>query len=227
MLQVVDKSGADPNSARREWMGLLARAPRELLEAWAQAAKPPGFSWLRRPESGLAMVRARAGGSGEKFNLGEMTVTRCALRLQGGASGVAYVQGRDHRKAELAALADALLQTKGAAERVKAELLGPLRGAPRGARRQHAAQGAGDPRRVLHRSRARRGNEPVDLAGVEPGFADLALESQGVFRSALDALSRPGRIVECRRAGDLRSPLALLDQDTRLWLSPSRAGARR
>jgi alpha-D-ribose 1-methylphosphonate 5-triphosphate synthase subunit PhnG len=123
MLQVVDRSNAE----RREWMGLLARAPRELLEAWAGCAKAPGFTWLRRPESGLAMVRGRVGGSGGKFNLGEMTITRCALRLEGGASGVAYVQGRDHRKAELAALADALLQTKGAAERVRSGLIEPVR----------------------------------------------------------------------------------------------------
>lgn len=138
MLQVVDKA----DTARREWMGLLARAPRELLESWASGARLPGFSWLRRPESGLAMVRARAGGSGGKFNLGEMTITRCALRLESGASGVAYVQGRDHKKAELAALADALLQTKGAAERVKADLIKPVRAHldARAARMQRKAQ---------------------------------------------------------------------------------------
>jgi len=59
----------------------------------------------------------------------------------------------------------------------------------------------------------------LELTGVEPGFADLALESQAVFRGALEALSRPGRIVECRRAATALA-LALLDQDTRLWLSP-------
>ena len=123
MLQVVDKS----DSERREWMGLLSRAPRELLEAWAEREKLPPFSWLRRPESGLAMVRARTGGGGEKFNLGEMTLTRCALRLESGAGGVAYVQGRDQRKAELAALADAMLQTRASAQRVRAELLAPIR----------------------------------------------------------------------------------------------------
>lgn len=138
MLQVVDKPGPE----RREWMGLLARAPRELLESWAKGVKSPAFSWLRRPESGLAMVRARAGGSGGKFNLGEMTITRCALRLESGASGVAYVQGRDHRKAELAALADALLQTPAAAGRVKAELISAIRTHldARAARMQRKAQ---------------------------------------------------------------------------------------
>src|SRR5215510_773342 len=123
MLQVVDKSASE----RREWLGLLSRAPRELLESWAKSERLPAFAWLRRPETGLAMVRGRIGGAGAKFNLGEMTITRCALRLESGASGIAYIQGRDHRKAELAALADALLQTKGVAQRVKAELLARIR----------------------------------------------------------------------------------------------------
>jgi len=137
MLHVVDSA----ESGRREWIGLLARAPREMLEAWAAKTKLPPFSWLRRPETGLVMVRGRAGGVGEKFNVGEMTITRCALRLEGGASGVAYVQGRDARKAELAALADALLQGKGAAK-VKAELIDPVRAhlAARAASAQRKAQ---------------------------------------------------------------------------------------
>jgi alpha-D-ribose 1-methylphosphonate 5-triphosphate synthase subunit PhnH len=59
----------------------------------------------------------------------------------------------------------------------------------------------------------------LDLSGVEAGFADLALESQVVFRGALEALSRPGKIVDCRRAATALA-LALLDQDTRLWASP-------
>jgi alpha-D-ribose 1-methylphosphonate 5-triphosphate synthase subunit PhnG len=99
-------------SERREWMGLLARAPLHQLEAWAVRQPQRAVSWLRRPETGLVMVRARAGGTGEQFNLGEMTVTRCALKLEGAGCGVAYVQGRSARKAEIAALADALLQTQ-------------------------------------------------------------------------------------------------------------------
>jgi alpha-D-ribose 1-methylphosphonate 5-triphosphate synthase subunit PhnG len=55
-----------------------------------------------------------------------MTVTRCALKLEGAAAGVAYVQGRSARKAELAALADALLQTA-ARDAVRRELLEPVR----------------------------------------------------------------------------------------------------
>ena len=73
-----------------------------------------------------------------------------------------------------------------------------------------------------------------DLASVGPGFSSPALDSQRVFRGALEALSHPGRIVRIE-AGTADSPalhpaaaaiaLALLDQDTRLWLSPSFRGS--
>ena len=65
------------------------------------------------------------GGTGAPFNLGEMTVTRCALALDDGAVGHAYVQGRDKRQAEQAALVDALMQGAAAA-RVRAAVLEPL-----------------------------------------------------------------------------------------------------
>ena len=67
--------------------------------------------WLRKPETGLMMIEGRAGGTGQRFNLGEVTVTRCALRLPGNDShspvGVAYILGRSHKHARLAALLDA------------------------------------------------------------------------------------------------------------------------
>jgi alpha-D-ribose 1-methylphosphonate 5-triphosphate synthase subunit PhnG len=116
---------------RRDWMALLARAPLGTLEAWLRRASAagglPGRTWLRRPETGLVMVRGRVGGGGERFNLGEMTVTRCALRTDSGEMGVAYVPGRSHRKAELAALADALLQSPSWHESVMRRLMKPLR----------------------------------------------------------------------------------------------------
>jgi len=107
-------------------MNLLARAPLALLESWAARQPRRSYAWLRRPETGLVMVRGRAGGTGAQFNLGEMTITRCALSLDHAGAGVAYVQGRSHRKAELAALADALLQSA-EAQAVRRELLEPIR----------------------------------------------------------------------------------------------------
>lgn len=112
---------------RRRWMGVLARGRRDELEAaWTGLGGPPSFEWLRRPETGLVMVRGRAGGDGAPFNLGEMTVTRCAVRLTDGATGIAYVQGRDARKAELAALFDAMLQQAAHRARIEAAVVEPL-----------------------------------------------------------------------------------------------------
>jgi len=112
--------------ARQGWMGLLAKSKPEELEAlFSQLPAVPGHSWLRPPEIGGVMLRGRMGGTGAPFNMGEMTVTRCALRLEGGEVGHAYVQGRDRAHAERAALIDALMQTSRADE-VEAAILAPL-----------------------------------------------------------------------------------------------------
>ncbi|WP_352496107.1 MULTISPECIES: phosphonate C-P lyase system protein PhnG [unclassified Mesorhizobium] len=96
---------------RQRWMAIVARASRaELEQAFADLAVAPQFKWLRRPENGLVLVRGRAGGTGSPFNLGEVTMTRCALKLADGTTGFAFVMGRDQRHAELAAVFDALLQ---------------------------------------------------------------------------------------------------------------------
>lgn len=110
---------------RAAWMSALALADGETLErVWVEAGFAPTFDRLRGPEVGLVMTRGRAGG-GAAFNLGEATATRCSVRLDGGAEGHAYVLGRTPRKAEIAALCDALLQTD-AAEQVQTRILAPL-----------------------------------------------------------------------------------------------------
>lgn len=94
-------------------MALLARAPLDMLEQALTDYITHSPQWLRRPETGLMMIEGRTGGTGERFNVGEITVTRCALRLtEAGAHapvGIAYILGRSHQRAYLAALADALL----------------------------------------------------------------------------------------------------------------------
>ncbi|MEX1167592.1 MAG: phosphonate C-P lyase system protein PhnG [Hydrogenophaga sp.] len=116
---------------RPGWMALLARAPLSVLETAMAPHSEPAPRWLRSPETGLMMVQGRAGGTGERFNLGEVTVTRCALRLPGATQqapvGVAYVMGRSHRHAQLAALADALLQDPDQQPVLEAQLLQPVR----------------------------------------------------------------------------------------------------
>lgn len=133
MFQAFYSAGPGQRSTRAQWMALLARAPLPLLEQ-ALAAQPAAerTEWLRRPETGLYMLQGRAGGTGERFLLGEITVTRCALRCTDAegtpsAVGVAYVLGRNHRQATLAALADALLQDAAQQPALEASLLDPIR----------------------------------------------------------------------------------------------------
>lgn len=122
-------AASHPNPERARWMALLAKSPPDVLsKAVAQYGGLPAFTWLRRPEIGLAMVRARTGGTGARFNLGEMSMTRCALRLATGEMGVAYVAGRDVRQAEWAALFDALMQSE-AAGHVRKTVLQPIESA--------------------------------------------------------------------------------------------------
>jgi alpha-D-ribose 1-methylphosphonate 5-triphosphate synthase subunit PhnG len=136
------KDTSDAQADRKAWMGLMARAPEGRVAALLDATLPrPAFNWLRAPEIGTTMVRARAGATGAPFNLGEMTVTRCALTLEGGAVGHAYVQGRRKADAEAAAVVDALMQTD-RAEALRRGVLGPLEAELATARANRAARAA-------------------------------------------------------------------------------------
>lgn len=126
-------------SQRRGWMALLAKAPPARLAALLPDL--PAHEMLRPPETGAVMVRGRAGGTGAAFNLGEMTVTRCSVRLAGGAVGHAWVQGRDRAHAARAAVADALMQTP-AADRIRAGVLAPLAAEAAAAREARAGKAA-------------------------------------------------------------------------------------
>ncbi|MBI1169940.1 phosphonate C-P lyase system protein PhnG [bacterium] len=124
---------------RQRWMGLFARAtPAQLSDLMKDL---PAHSVLRGPEVGAVMVRGRVGGTGQPFNLGEMTVTRCTIRLDCGTVGHAHVQGRDKSHALRAAVLDALLQTD-RAEALRASVLAPLEAAEAAARQQRAAKAA-------------------------------------------------------------------------------------
>ncbi|MDI1269769.1 MAG: phosphonate C-P lyase system protein PhnG [Polaromonas sp.] len=108
---MTNQTMTENNEARRRWLAVLARATRpELEKAWALLGALPPLEHVRPAESGMVMLRGRVGGTGDAFNLGEASVTRCALRVGTGALGVGYALGRDRRKAELIAVLDALLQ---------------------------------------------------------------------------------------------------------------------
>jgi alpha-D-ribose 1-methylphosphonate 5-triphosphate synthase subunit PhnG len=112
---------------RQEWMAVLAKASAETIEPlWNSLSEIPRWTCIRPPEVGMVMVRARAGGSGQRFNMGEMTVTRCVVRLDDGEIGHAYVAGRDTRHAELAAVIDALMQQPSHRDAVDRNVVRPL-----------------------------------------------------------------------------------------------------
>ena len=117
---------------RQEWMAALAMAGSDRLrEAWSGQAAIPEYRVVRGPETGLVMVRARAGNTGRRFNLGEMTVTRCSVSLESGVMGHACIAGMEPDHARLAALFDALMQEPGREDELWAALIAPLQEARR------------------------------------------------------------------------------------------------
>ena len=127
---------------RKAWMGLLAQAPADdVVALWDALGLSPDFAMLRAPEIGGVMVRGRAGATGAPFNLGEMTVTRCALKLADGTVGHGHVQGRSKPHATRAALIDALMQTD-ARELLREKVLAPLQQARAARRSARAAKAA-------------------------------------------------------------------------------------
>jgi len=135
------------DAARARWMSALAQAdPTAVAAAWAGLPSRPAYRLLRAPETGLVMVRGRAGGTGAPFNLGEMTVTRCSVELGDGRVGHAYVAGRDPRHAETAAVLDAMLQDPAGRAALETAVVEPLV-AGREAR-QRAARARADATRV-------------------------------------------------------------------------------
>jgi len=117
---------------RRRAARALALADTSRLAAhWAAWPDPPQVEYLRGPEAGLVMVQGRIGGSGDRFNLGEATVTRATAVLRGGGLeaeqvGTSYVLGSDIDHARLAAIFDALVADPATAPRALAEIIEPL-----------------------------------------------------------------------------------------------------
>lgn len=107
-----ESAGVEPPWADRQgWLSLLAKSAPPERRRFLDGFAAPEYVTLRAPEVGMVMVRGRAGGVGAAFNLGEMTVTRAAVRLADGPAGVGYVSGRDLPGAERAAVVDAMMQS--------------------------------------------------------------------------------------------------------------------
>ena len=111
---------------RSDWLSVLAKAPQQLFEdLWRSSDLDPSYDIIRPAEIGGIMVRGRMGGTGDPFNLGEMTVSRASVKLSCGTVGHGYAKGRVKTMALRIALCDALLQTSDA-NKVDAKILQPL-----------------------------------------------------------------------------------------------------
>jgi len=109
-------------------MAVLAQARAEEIEQGLRAVMDPvDYVELRAPETGLVMLCGRIGGDGAAFNLGEATVTRVAVQIASGEVGIAYVLGRDQKKARLSAVCDALWQSKRYRNVLERCVLAPIR----------------------------------------------------------------------------------------------------
>ena len=139
---------ATATARRQDWMRTLGSATSaELDTAWQEWHPKPEVQDVRGPEAGLVMVRGRIDAGGARFNLGEATVTRSTVRLQGTGltddlMGSSYVLGTDLEHARLAAVFDGLLTDPTLGDRVQIEVIGPLarRQDARDAARHHDAQ---------------------------------------------------------------------------------------
>ncbi len=115
---------------RQRWMRALALGEEKALEeALRQYPSLPIYSYLRKPETGMLMLEGKAGSTGQRFNVGEMLVTRCAVALEHNATkfeGHAYIMGNKPRHAAMAAVLDALMQCDSFSEDLETRLVAPL-----------------------------------------------------------------------------------------------------
>ncbi|NPZ32152.1 phosphonate C-P lyase system protein PhnG, partial [Pseudomonas aeruginosa] len=67
---------SDPTiAARQRWMGVLARARREELDAHADALRDADYHLLRAAETGMTLVRGRMGGTGSSCCCGAASIS--------------------------------------------------------------------------------------------------------------------------------------------------------
>lgn len=133
------------NAERADWLRVLAMAhPAELGRLAAPVLADYRFETLRAPEHGLVMVRARIGNRGDRFNVGEATLSRCAVRHRAAdgsvVAGVGHVLGLDEARAERIAQLDALLQRPELRALLLREVIEPLRAARQRSEREERAR---------------------------------------------------------------------------------------
>lgn len=112
---------------RSYWISTLAQSEyAQIVEHWQATELEPSYQVIRQPEIGLAQVRARMGSTGNPFNMGDVTITRAAIKLDTGEMGYSYLCGRNKPHAELAAVIDGMLQSGVHRQALMQQIIEPL-----------------------------------------------------------------------------------------------------
>lgn len=157
MHSVNDVKNSHPVKNRQQLLSVLSKSSfDDINRFWQSLSIVPSYSLLKAPEVGMTMVRAKTGGTGQAFNMGEMTVTRTVIRLNVNESGseekgveeerveeerieeecaeekytdiigFGYTAGRDTKKSELIAVVDAYFQLPDYTDLIEEKILQPL-----------------------------------------------------------------------------------------------------
>ena len=115
------------NTERQSLLSTLAKSELEDIQhLWDSSLNDIDYEFIRPPEIGMVMAVARTGVTGEPFNLGEVSVTRCAVKLASGENGFGYVTGRNNNHSIHVAVIDALAQNDALQANIFSELIQPL-----------------------------------------------------------------------------------------------------
>ena len=152
MHSVNDVKNSHPVKNRQQLLSVLSKSSfDDINRFWQSLSIVPSYSLLKAPEVGMTMVRAKTGGTGQAFNMGEMTVTRTVIRLDVSEGhlkessseekgveekcveekrtdiiGFGYTAGRDTKKSELIAVVDAYFQLPEYTDLIEEKILQPL-----------------------------------------------------------------------------------------------------
>ncbi|HCS61962.1 MAG TPA: phosphonate C-P lyase system protein PhnG, partial [Microbacterium sp.] len=100
----MNTTARNPQERQRTARILAGATQARLAELWRTWPDRPEVEYLRGPEAGLVMVQGRTGGTGDRFNLGEATVTRATVAVRSAsdeALGTAYILGSHPEHAAL------------------------------------------------------------------------------------------------------------------------------
>ncbi len=115
------------NVERQTLLSTLAKSELEDIQHfWDSSLNDIDYEFIRSPEIGMVMAVARTGVTGEPFNLGEVSVTRCAVKLASGENGFGYVIGRNNKHSIHIAVIDALAQDDALQADIVSGLIKPL-----------------------------------------------------------------------------------------------------